>query len=59
MLADPDFTPFEPPAKSTLHAVLRSFIESLPHAAYERPVARLKSFIADTAQRQIRALARW
>jgi len=48
MLADPDFIPFEPPVKSTLRAVLRSFIESFPRAAYERPVTHLKSFIAET-----------
>jgi cytochrome P450 len=48
MLSDPDFIPFEPPAKLSLWAMRRSFIEAYPRAAYEQRVMHLKSVIAES-----------
>ena len=39
MLADPDFIPFEPPARSNPKALLRSMVETFPAALYEKPMA--------------------
>jgi hypothetical protein len=51
MLTDPDFVPFQPPLKPLglrgLPTLWRNYIETIPQAAYEEAVTRVRTRYSD------------
>ncbi|MGB6810840.1 MAG: cytochrome P450 [Pseudolabrys sp.] len=51
MFTDPDFGPFEPPARPLgllgLRTLLRNYIETVPRSAYEQGVTRIRTRLSD------------
>ncbi|MGA6938252.1 MAG: cytochrome P450 [Pseudolabrys sp.] len=51
MFTDPDFVPFEPPARPLgllgLRTLLRNYIETVPRSAYEQGVTRIRTRLSD------------
>ena len=51
VFTDPDFVPFEPPARPLgllgLRTLLRNYIETVPRSAYEQGVTRIRTRLSD------------
>jgi cytochrome P450 len=48
MLDDPDLVPFDPPARFSLRALRRNFVEAFPRSTYEQAVTRIRGPLNDT-----------